>query len=81
MVQNATEKQTETKKKDVEPVERATSAKFLEDEWERMHADPLIDFSNIRPPSAEMCWPLSHVRVKRAMNGKGLVGDFSEESY
>ena len=69
MVQNATEKQTETKKKDVEPVERATSAKFLEDEWERMHADPLIDFSNIRPPSAEMCWPLSRVRVKRAMNG------------
>ena len=72
MVKNAAEMKmkTENKKKDVEPVERATSAKFLEDEWERMHADPFIDFSRIRPPAAEMCWPLSQVRAKKALDGK-----------
>ncbi|CBY17903.1 unnamed protein product [Oikopleura dioica] len=69
-VQNTTEMKTQmdTKRKDPDPVERATSAKFLEAEWEQMHADPFINFSDIRHPPAEMCWPLYRVRAKQAFN-------------
>ncbi|CBY35560.1 unnamed protein product [Oikopleura dioica] len=41
------------------PIESATTKSFLDGEWERMHADTLIDFSNIRPESVfrEICCP------------------------
>ena len=61
--------QPNIKKKDTDPIERATSAKFLEAEWEKMHADPFINFSDVRYPPAEMCWPLYRVKAKEAFNG------------
>ena len=61
----------EKPKEKLDRVENAVSQSFLEGEWERMHADPAIDFSKIKPDSrfAEICCPFPPTSTKKMSSG------------
>jgi len=58
-------------RKQNDPIESATTKSFLDGEWERMHADTSIDFSNIRPESVfrEICCPFPTTPNKKLSLG------------
>ncbi|CAG5091132.1 Oidioi.mRNA.OKI2018_I69.PAR.g12872.t1.cds [Oikopleura dioica] len=62
--------QEKTKEK-VDPVENAVSQSFLDGEWERMNADPAIDFAKVRPDSrfAEISCPFPTTPAKKISPG------------